>query len=214
MNSWKKEVESCVGQGHFLTIASCGKLTLLQSGVVCCDVHRKTIVWSSQWPPQVNTFHFQAPHRQLFLQSDEFPRWFWAAGWAYKKLHHPQAPHTLIYKIDIENQQFHTKLYDKCDSFNFSIINFPFVEESNIPEDPSYGVYCSRLISIARACDSIADFKECTKLMRQGFQYKRLSKQLKKTLGKHKELFSKCMSSIEVSLPINAYNIWHVTIRC
>ncbi len=118
-------------------------------------------------------------------------------------------------QIDIENQQFHTKLYDKCDSFNFSIINFPFVEESNIPENPAYGVYSSRLISIARACDSFADFKDCHNctLMRQGFQYKRLSKQLKKTLGKHKELFSMYQSSIEVPLPINASNIWHVTIH-
>ncbi len=46
----------------------------------------------------------------------------------------PTSASYLDLQIDIENQPFHTKLYDKRDSFNFSIVNFPFVEESNITE--------------------------------------------------------------------------------
>ena len=44
-----------------------------------------------------------------------------------------------------------TKLYDKRDDFDFHIVNFPFLS-SNIPSDPSYGVYISQLIRYARCC--------------------------------------------------------------
>ena len=36
-----------------------------------------------------------------------------------------------------------TRLYDKCDDFDFHIVNFPF-RSSNIPSGPSYGdTFCS-----------------------------------------------------------------------
>jgi hypothetical protein len=38
-----------------------------------------------------------------------------------------------------------TKLYDKRDYFNASIVNFPFIC-SNIPAATAYGVYISQLI--------------------------------------------------------------------
>ena len=38
-----------------------------------------------------------------------------------------------------------TRLYDKRDDFDFHIVNFPYLS-SNIPSDPSYGVYISQLI--------------------------------------------------------------------
>ena len=44
-----------------------------------------------------------------------------------------------------------TRLYDKRDDFDFHIVNFPFLS-SNIPSDPSYGVYISQLIRYARCC--------------------------------------------------------------
>ena len=40
------------------------------------------------------------------------------------------------------NNRLYTKLYDKCDDFDFRIVNFPFLS-SNIPSSPSYGVYIS-----------------------------------------------------------------------
>ena len=43
-----------------------------------------------------------------------------------------------------------TRLYDKRDDFNFSIVNFPFLC-SSIPSAPAYGVYVSQLIRYARA---------------------------------------------------------------
>ena len=41
-----------------------------------------------------------------------------------------------------------TKPYDKCDDFDFHIVNFPFLS-SNIPSGLSYGVYISQLIRYA-----------------------------------------------------------------
>jgi hypothetical protein len=45
-------------------------------------------------------------------------------------------------KIDSEGR-LRTKLYDKRDDFNFSIVNFPFIC-SNIPAAPACGVYISQ----------------------------------------------------------------------
>ena len=47
------------------------------------------------------------------------------------------------------NNRLYTKLYDKRDDFNLHIVNFPFLS-SNIPSNPSYGVYISQLIRYAR----------------------------------------------------------------
>ena len=41
--------------------------------------------------------------------------------------------------IGVRNGQYNTTIYDKRDSFNFKIVNFPF----NIPSGPVYGVYIS-----------------------------------------------------------------------
>ncbi len=55
----------------------------------------------------------------------------------------------------IQEEQFHTtSLYDKCNSFNFNVVNYPFVKQSNMPETPVYGVNTSRLVCISRVCDS------------------------------------------------------------
>ena len=55
--------------------------------------------------------------------------------------------------------KLNTKLFDKRDSFNFQIVNFPFLS-SNIPSAPAYGVYISQLIRYSRACDRYCDFLE------------------------------------------------------
>ena len=44
-----------------------------------------------------------------------------------------------------------TEVYDKRDAFNFNIVNFPYMS-SNIPANPTYGVYISQLIRINRIC--------------------------------------------------------------
>ena len=120
--------------------------------------------------------------------------------------------------ITILNNGFHTSLYDKRDSFNFNIVNYPYVNSSNIPTSPAYGVYSSRLLAIARACDSIQDFKIrheslCFKLFQQGFTYRKLCQQMKKTLKKHDNLFAKYEEKVEVPFPMLANSNRHVTLR-
>ena len=44
-----------------------------------------------------------------------------------------------------------TRLYEKCDDFDFHIVNFQFLF-SNIPSSPSYGVYILQLIRYALYC--------------------------------------------------------------
>lgn len=120
--------------------------------------------------------------------------------------------------IQIKDGAFHTSLYDKRDDFNFSIVNYPHVDRSNIPTKPAYGVYSSRLVSIARACDSSLDFNQrhdalCIKLMHQGYKHHLLKKQLNKTIKNHHSLFSKYQDRPTVPLPILAQNNKHVTVR-
>ena len=55
------------------------------------------------------------------------------------------------------SNRLHTKLYDKRDDFDFHIVDFPFYS-SNIPSNPSYGVYISQLIRYARCCSYCDDF--------------------------------------------------------
>ena len=80
--------------------------------------------------------------------------------------------------ITINNGQYVTAVYDKRDSFNFSIVNFPYLS-SNIPSKPAYGVYISQLVRIGRICDNFEQFNDrhyklTSKLIKQGFWYTRL----------------------------------------
>ena len=46
---------------------------------------------------------------------------------------------------------------DKGDDFDFYIVNFPFLN-GDVPQRPSYGVYISQIIPIARASSHVNDF--------------------------------------------------------
>ncbi len=94
-----------------------------------------------------------------------------------------------------------TKLYDKRDDFSFHIVNFPFLS-SNIPSSPSYGVYTSQLIRMARGCSQYSDFSARHKtlverLLSQGYKSNRLSNTFKKFYDRYNDLIGK----YNVSLP-------------
>ena len=81
------------------------------------------------------------------------------------------------------NNQLYTKLHDKCDDFDFHIVNFPLLS-SHILSSPSYGVYISQLIRYARCCSYYDDFGYRHKLLvdrllSQGYERKRLRNSLK-----------------------------------
>ena len=57
----------------------------------------------------------------------------------------------------ISDNKFHTKLYDKRDSFGFHICRLPF-KDSNIPRRMFYSSACAEILRICRASSSLADF--------------------------------------------------------
>ena len=80
--------------------------------------------------------------------------------------------------IHMMNNRFATTVYDKRDSFDFHIVNFPFLD-SNIPTKPAYGIYISQLVRIGRICDAYSSFTDrnrriTSRLIKQGFKYSAL----------------------------------------
>ena len=77
--------------------------------------------------------------------------------------------------LSIMNGIVSSKIYDKQDSFNFSIVNFPFLD-GDVARSPSYGVYISQLFPFARVCLNVDDFNNriqvlTAKLFKQGYRY-------------------------------------------
>ena len=96
------------------------------------------------------------------------------------------------------------KLYDKCDGFDFHIVNFSFLS-SNIPSDPSYGVSISQLRRYAQRCSHYDDFRcrhRCLvdQILSQGYKALRLEKSLRKFYGRYQDLIEKYYWSIKETL--------------
>jgi len=97
--------------------------------------------------------------------------------------------------IEIRDDKFHTKLFDKRDAFSFQIVNFPDLS-GNIPHKHSYGVFVSQLIRYARCCDELADFTTRSqtlieKLTKQNFVLSQLRRVFEKFAATHYELLFK-----------------------
>ena len=68
--------------------------------------------------------------------------------------------------------------------------------DSNIPINPAYGVYVSRLIAFARICTDFKDFTErhqllASKLLKQGFSKQKLKKVFLKFVNRYQEVLTK-----------------------
>ena len=88
------------------------------------------------------------------------------------------------FDLSISNDIVSTKIYDKCDDFDFEIVNFLFLD-GDVPRSTSYGVYISKLIRFARASSYVADFNTgntllSQTLLKQGYQYHKLRKTFSK----------------------------------
>ena len=84
------------------------------------------------------------------------------------------------FHLSISNGFVSSKIYDKRDDFDFDIVNFPFLH-GDVPGRPSYGVYISQLIRLARVYSHVYDFNtrnECltAKILKQGYRYHKLRK--------------------------------------
>ena len=95
--------------------------------------------------------------------------------------------------LSIYNAFVSSKIYDKRDDFDFDTVIFPF-SDGDVPRCPSYGVYISQLIRIARVCSHVDDSNnKCltAKLLKQGYRYHKLRKAFSKFYRQHNELVSK-----------------------
>ena len=95
----------------------------------------------------------------------------------------------------ITNGIVSSKIYNKCDDFNFEIVNFPFLD-GDVPCSPSYGVYISPLNRFARVCSIVDDLNNrnlflTAKLIKQGYRYHKILKTFSKFYQRHSELIVK-----------------------
>ena len=77
-------------------------------------------------------------------------------------------------QVIITDSIISTSIYDKRDTFDFPLVNFPTLT-GNIPEKSSYGVFVCELVRYARACTYSVDFESRTlslvmKLKKQAFR--------------------------------------------
>ena len=97
--------------------------------------------------------------------------------------------------LEIQNNNIHSKLFDKRDAFGFSIVNYPDLS-GNIPNKQSYGVFVSQLIRYGRCCMSATDFIYRSKILvnklkKQGFKTYRLRRVFEKFAADNYELLFK-----------------------
>ena len=106
--------------------------------------------------------------------------------------------------MSITNGHVNTKIYDKRDDFDFSIVNFPFLD-GDVPRSTSYGIYISQLVRFSRACNNVKDFNErnlciTCKLLKQGYRYHKLRKTFCKFYRRYQDLIQKYNCSLTVLL--------------
>ena len=97
--------------------------------------------------------------------------------------------------LSISNDIVSTKIYDKCDNFDFEIVNFPFLD-GDVHLSTSYGVYISQLIRFARASSYVADFNTrykllTQKLLKQGYRCHNFPKTFSKFYRQYYDFISK-----------------------
>ena len=66
--------------------------------------------------------------------------------------------------LSISNGFVSSKIYDKCDDFDYDIVTFPFLDD-DVPRRPSYEVYISQLIRFARVCSHVDVFNTRNKCL-------------------------------------------------
>ena len=97
--------------------------------------------------------------------------------------------------LSISNDIVSNKIYEKGDDFDLEIVNFPFLD-GDVPHSASYGLYISQLIRFARASSYVTDFNTCNKLLtqkllKQGYRYHELLKNISKLYRQYYDLISK-----------------------
>ena len=95
-------------------------------------------------------------------------------------------------KISISGRSFETSLFDKRDSFPFSIVRMPY-KCSNMPSKIFYSTIGAEILRIGRISSSSKLFVSSAKpvvqrMLRQGANFKMILRTLKRIYGRHQEL--------------------------
>ena len=93
-------------------------------------------------------------------------------------------------QIDVVENKFQTKVFDKRDDFPFNICRYPSLS-SNIPDITLYNVFYSQILRIYRICNILNSFISSVKALVQrciakGGTRKKLKFQIKKFFERHK----------------------------
>ena len=109
--------------------------------------------------------------------------------------------------IRIENKQFITKLYDKRDAFNFSVVRFPH-KVSNIPSKMFHSAISAEVLRISRASSDYVEFVNSarvfiTRMKKQGADINSIKSFLRKMMNRHGDSFAKYrISPVDIILDI------------
>ena len=103
--------------------------------------------------------------------------------------------------ITIVDGIFVYKLFDKRDTFPFSIVRMPYMD-SNIPESIFYSALVGEFLRIARSTLLLKDFIEkakelCQRMLSQGGNFDGVKRSLRKIISRHSTEFSRFRISTE-----------------
>ena len=110
---------------------------------------------------------------------------------------------TSFLELDIRicDNQFHTKLYDKRDSFGFHICRLPF-KDSNIPLKMFYSSACAEILRICRASSNlyyaVVSVKQLiSRMITQGANIDQLKRSIANSFKKHIESLAKFQMPVD-----------------
>ena len=106
--------------------------------------------------------------------------------------------------LSVSNGFVSSGIYDKCDDFDFDIVNFPFLD-GDVPRSASCGVYISQLIRFARVSSNVVGFGArggslTAGLLQRGCRCRGLRETFSKFYRRHYELVSKFNVGLETLL--------------
>ena len=109
-------------------------------------------------------------------------------------------------QINIKNSKFEVGLFDKRDSFPFSIVRMPD-KASNMPSNIFYSSIGAEVLRIARASNNLNSFLSSvkpliTRMCRQGASKPRLANVLKKFFHKHDQDFISVVQNVQDLLTV------------
>ena len=95
-----------------------------------------------------------------------------------------------------------TKLYDKRDTFKFSVVRMPYKSSNNIPQMMFYATIGAEVLRICRATSNYDSFKDSaskliTRMCSQGADTEGIQRVLTKMINRHWESFVKFNLSSE-----------------